>query len=61
MAKLEKASPPGCALAGRNVSLGEDVGVYGTPCYVIGKEMVGGAVGFDDTAEKDRHRPLRRG
>ena len=33
----------------------------GTPSYVIGKEVVIGAVGLDSLQGKDQHRPLRQG
>ena len=44
-----------------NFKLAEAMGMNGTPSYVIGKQVVIGAVGLDKPEGKDRHRPLRQG
>jgi protein-disulfide isomerase len=54
MARLEKdlASPEVRATIEENFKLAEDMGMNGTPSYVIGKEIVVGAVGLDGLKEK---------
>jgi len=54
MAKLEKdmASPEAKATIAENFKLAEDMGMNGTPSYVIGKQVVIGAVGLDGLKEK---------
>jgi protein-disulfide isomerase len=54
MAKLEKdsASPEVRATLEENFKLAEDMGMNGTPSYVIGKQVVIGAVGLDSLREK---------
>ena len=54
MAKLEKdlASPEVRATLEENFKLAEDMGMNGTPSYVIGKQVVIGAVGVDNLREK---------
>ncbi|WP_375414957.1 DsbA family protein [uncultured Bradyrhizobium sp.] len=54
MAKLEKdlASPEVRATLEENFKLAEDMGMNGTPSYVIGKQVVIGAVGVDSLKEK---------
>src|SRR6202008_4715980 len=54
MAKLEKdmASPEAKATIEENFKLAEDMGMNGTPSYVIGKQVVIGAVGLDGLKEK---------
>src|ERR1700687_4873967 len=54
MAKLEKdsASPEGRATLEENFKLAEAMGMNGTPSYVIGKQVVIGAVGLDNLREK---------
>ena len=54
MAKLEKdlASPEVRATLEENFKLAEDMGMNGTPSYVIGKQVVVGAVGADALKEK---------
>jgi protein-disulfide isomerase len=54
MAKLEKdmASPEAKATIEENFKLAEDMGMNGTPSYVIGKQIVVGAVGLDGLKEK---------
>jgi protein-disulfide isomerase len=53
-AKLEKdmQSPEVKATIAENFKLAEDMGMNGTPSYVIGKEVVVGAVGLDGLKEK---------
>src|ERR1700741_1164684 len=53
-AKLEKdmQSPEAKATIAENFKLAEDMGMNGTPSYVIGKEVVVGAVGLDGLKEK---------
>ncbi len=53
-AKLEKdlASPEVKATIEENFKLAEDMGLNGTPSYVIGKQIVVGAVGLDGLKEK---------
>ena len=52
--KLEKdlASPEVKATIEENFKLAEDMGLNGTPSYVIGKQVVVGAVGLDGLKEK---------
>jgi protein-disulfide isomerase len=54
MARLEKdlASPEVRATIEENFKLAEDMGMNGTPSYVIGKEVVVGAVGLEGLKEK---------
>jgi protein-disulfide isomerase len=54
MAKLEKdmASPEAKATIEENFKLAEAMGMNGTPSYVIGKQVVIGAVGLDGLKEK---------
>jgi protein-disulfide isomerase len=54
MARLEKdmASPEAKATIEENFKLAEDMGMNGTPSYVIGKHVVVGAVGMDGLKEK---------
>ena len=54
MAKLEKdlGSPEVRATLEENFKLAEEMGMNGTPSYVIGKQVVIGAVGVDNLREK---------
>jgi len=54
MAKLEKdmASPEAKATIEENFKLAEAMGMNGTPSYVIGKQVVIGAVGIESLKEK---------
>ncbi|MCA6107263.1 DsbA family protein [Bradyrhizobium cenepequi] len=54
MARLEKdmASPEAKATIEENFKLAEAMGMNGTPSYVIGKQVVIGAVGLDNLKEK---------
>src|SRR6202034_3168446 len=54
MARLEKdlASPEVKATIEENFKLAEAMGMNGTPSYVIGKEVVVGAIGLDGLKEK---------
>ena len=54
MAKIEKdlASPEVRATLEENFKLAEAMGMNGTPSYVIGKQVVIGAVGVDNLREK---------
>jgi protein-disulfide isomerase len=54
MARLEKdmVSPEVAATLNENFKLAEDMGLNGTPSYVIGKEVVVGAVGLDGLTKK---------
>ena len=54
MAKLEKdlGSPEVKATLEENLKLAESLGMNGTPSYVIGKQIVIGAVGVDSLKEK---------
>jgi protein-disulfide isomerase len=54
MARLEKdlASPEVRATIEENFKLAEEMGMNGTPSYVIGKQVVVGAVGLDGLKEK---------
>ncbi len=54
MAKLEKdlASPEIDATLTENFKMAEDMGLNGTPSYVIGKEVVVGAVGLEGLGKK---------
>jgi protein-disulfide isomerase len=53
-AKIEKdlASPEVRATIEENFKLAEAMGMNGTPSYVIGKQVVIGAVGLDNLKEK---------
>jgi protein-disulfide isomerase len=46
------ASPEAKATIEENFKLAEDMGMNGTPSYVIGKHVVVGAVGIDGLREK---------
>jgi protein-disulfide isomerase len=54
VARIEKdmASPEVKATIEENFKLAEDMGMNGTPSYVIGKQIVVGAVGLDGLKEK---------
>ena len=54
MARIEKdvASPEVKATIAENMKLAEEMGLSGTPSYVIGKQIVVGAVGLDSLKEK---------
>jgi protein-disulfide isomerase len=54
MARLEKdlASPEVRATIEENFKLAEEMGMNGTPSYVIGKQVVIGAIGIDGLKEK---------
>ena len=54
MAKLEKdlASPEVRATLDENFKLAEAMGMNGTPSYVIGKQIIVGAIGIDGLKEK---------
>jgi protein-disulfide isomerase len=54
MAKLEKdmAGPEAKATIEENFKLAEEMGMNGTPSYVIGKQIVVGAVGVEGLKEK---------
>ncbi|RTL52989.1 MAG: DsbA family protein [Bradyrhizobiaceae bacterium] len=54
MTRLEKdlASPEIDATLAENFKMAEDMGLNGTPSYVIGKEVVVGAVGLDGLSKK---------
>jgi protein-disulfide isomerase len=54
MARMEKdlASPEVRATIAENFKLAEDMGMNGTPSYVIGKQVVVGAIGLDGLKEK---------
>ncbi len=46
------ASPEARATIEENFKLAESMGMNGTPSYVIGKQIVVGAVGLDELKEK---------
>lgn len=54
MARMEKdfASPEVRATLAENFKLAEDMGMNGTPSYVIGKQVVIGAIGIEGLKEK---------
>ena len=54
MARIEKdlASPEVKSTIEENLKLAEAMGLNGTPSYVIGKQVVIGAVGLDGLKEK---------
>jgi protein-disulfide isomerase len=54
MARLEKdmASPEVKATLEENFRMAEDIGLNGTPSYVIGQQVIVGAVGLDQLKEK---------
>jgi protein-disulfide isomerase len=54
MARIEKdlANPEVKATIEENFKLAEAMGMNGTPSYVIGKEVVVGAIGLDGLKEK---------
>ena len=54
MAKLEKdlTSPEVRATLEENFKIAEDMGLNGTPSYVIGKDVVVGAVGIEGLSKK---------
>jgi len=53
-ARIEKdlASPEVSATLAENMKLAEEMGLNGTPSYVIGRQIVVGAVGLDQLKEK---------
>ena len=63
MAKIEKdlTSPEVRATIEENFKLAEAMGMNGTPSYVIGKQVVIGAVGRGEPQGKNRRRALRQG
>ncbi len=63
MARLEKdmASPEVKATIEENIKLAEALGLNGTPSYVVGADVVVGAVGLDGAQGKDQHGALRQG
>ncbi len=50
--KRDMASPEVKATIDENLKLGETIGITGTPTYVVGSEVVVGAVGLDELAKK---------
>jgi protein-disulfide isomerase/sulfite exporter TauE/SafE len=50
--KQDMASPEVKATIDENMKLGETIGITGTPTYVVGSEVVTGAVGLDELAKK---------
>jgi protein-disulfide isomerase len=54
MAKLEKdmVSPEVSATLNENFKLAEDMGLNGTPSYVIGGDVVVGALGVEGLSKK---------
>ncbi|WP_298252292.1 DsbA family protein [Bradyrhizobium sp.] len=54
MARIEKdmASPEARATIEENFKLAESMGMNGTPSYVIGKQVIVGAIGLDGLKEK---------
>jgi sulfite exporter TauE/SafE/protein-disulfide isomerase len=50
--KRDMASPEAKATIDENLKLGETIGITGTPSYVVGSEVVVGAVGLDELAKK---------
>jgi protein-disulfide isomerase/sulfite exporter TauE/SafE len=50
--KRDMASPEAKATIDENLKLGETIGITGTPGYVVGSEVVVGAVGLDVLAKK---------
>jgi protein-disulfide isomerase/sulfite exporter TauE/SafE len=50
--KRDTASPEAKATIDENLKLGETIGITGTPTYVVGSEVVVGAVGLDELAKK---------
>ena len=54
VARIEKdlANPEVRATIEENMKLAEDMGLNGTPSYVIGKQVVVGAVGLDELKQK---------
>jgi uncharacterized protein len=50
--KRDMASPEAKATIDENLKLGETIGITGTPTYVVGSEVVIGAVGLDELAKK---------
>ena len=63
MARLEKdmASPEVKATLEESFKLAEPLGFNGTPSYVIGNDVVIGAVGLSELQGKDQQRALRQG
>ena len=55
------ASPEVKATLEEDFKLAEALGLNGTPSYVIGDDVVVGAVGLPGAAGKDQHRALRQG
>jgi uncharacterized protein len=50
--KHDMASPEVKATIDENLKLGETIGITGTPTYVVGSEVVVGAVGLDELTKK---------
>jgi len=50
--KRDMASPEVKATIDENLKLGETLGITGTPTYVVGSEVVTGAVGLDELTKK---------
>ncbi len=50
--KRDMVSPEAKATIDENLKLGETIGITGTPTYVVGSEVVVGAVGLDALAKK---------
>jgi uncharacterized protein len=50
--KRDLASPEVKATIDENLKLGETIGITGTPTYVVGSEVVTGAVGLDELTKK---------
>ncbi|MCL2714487.1 MAG: DsbA family protein [Alphaproteobacteria bacterium] len=54
LVKLQKdmTSPEVMAVLKENIKLAESLGMNGTPSYVVGKHIIGGAVGLEELKEK---------
>jgi protein-disulfide isomerase len=50
--KRDMVSPRVKTTIDENLKLGETIGITGTPTYVVGSEVVVGAVGLDELAKK---------
>ena len=50
--RAEMAKSPGTESVQETYQLAQNLGITGTPSYVIGNELVQGAVGFDDLEAK---------
>ena len=63
MARIEKdmASDEVKATLEESFKLAEALGLNGTPSYVVGNDVVIGAVGAQYAQGKDQHRALRQG